>query len=59
MITMMAMMIDDDGDDDDDDDDQDDHLCGGVKLRLPLSLTRLDTRLKTRFRFRKSSYKIR
>ena len=50
---------DSDEDHEDDDDDQDDHLCGGVKLRLPLSLARLDTRLKPRFRFRKSSYKIR
>ena len=47
-----------DDDDHNDDDDQEDHLCGGVKLRLPLSLTRLDTRLKTRFRFRKLSYKM-
>ena len=50
---------DNDDDRDDDQDDQDDHLCGGIKLRLPLSLARLDTRLKPRFRFRKSSYKIR
>ena len=48
---------DSDEDHEDDDDDQEDHLCGGVKLRLPLSLARLDTRLKTRSRFRKLSYR--